>query len=54
MPAFNVNYSRTKSKFDNLYGGREGLVYGIKRTADVIYRPTRIRAASTRVRNGAL
>jgi adenosylhomocysteinase len=30
-PAFNVNDSVTKSKFDNLYGCRESLVDGIKR-----------------------
>jgi len=32
-PAFNVNDSVTKSKFDNLYGCRESLVDGIKRAA---------------------
>ena len=31
IPAINVNYSVTKSKFDNLYGCRESLVDGIKR-----------------------
>ena len=36
MPASNVDDGVTKSKFDNLYGCREGLVYGIKRTADMI------------------
>src|SRR3990167_10875167 len=30
MPALNVNDSVTKSKFDNLYGCRESLLYGIK------------------------
>ena len=30
VPAFNVNDSVTKSKFDNLYGCRESLVDGIK------------------------
>ena len=30
-PAFSVNDSVTKSKFDNLYGCRESLVDGIKR-----------------------
>jgi adenosylhomocysteinase len=35
-PAFNVNDSVTKSKFDNLYGCREGLVDGIKRATDVM------------------
>ena len=34
-PAFNVNDSVTKSKFDNLYGCRESLVDGIKRATDV-------------------
>jgi S-adenosylhomocysteine hydrolase len=32
-PAFNVNDSVTKSKFDNLYGCRESLVDGIKLAA---------------------
>ncbi|HEX5319358.1 MAG TPA: adenosylhomocysteinase [Stellaceae bacterium] len=36
MPAFNVNDSVTKSKFDNLYGVRESLVDGIKRGTDVM------------------
>jgi len=36
MPAFNVNDSVTKSKFDNLYGVRESLVDGIKRATDVM------------------
>lgn len=36
MPAFNVNDSVTKSKFDNLYGCRESLVDGIKRATDVM------------------
>jgi len=31
VPAFNVNDSVTKSKFDNLYGCRESLADGIKR-----------------------
>jgi adenosylhomocysteinase len=35
-PAFNVNDSVTKSKFDNLYGCRESLVDGIKRATDVM------------------
>merc|ERR1712142_1427965 len=35
-PAINVNDSVTKSKFDNLYGGRESLVDGIKRATDVM------------------
>ena len=36
VPAFNVNDSVTKSKFDNLYGCRESLVDGIKRATDVM------------------
>jgi adenosylhomocysteinase len=35
-PAFNVNDSVTKSKFDNLYGCRESLADGIKRATDVM------------------
>ncbi len=35
-PAFNVNDSCTKSKFDNLYGCRESLMDGIKRATDVM------------------
>jgi len=35
-PAFNVNDSVTKSKFDNLYGCRESLLNGIKRATDVM------------------
>ena len=35
-PAFNVNDSVTKSKFDNLYGCRESLVDGIKRGTDMM------------------
>ena len=35
-PAFNVNDSVTKSKFDNLYGCRESLVDAIKRATDVM------------------
>src|SRR5437899_7553031 len=35
-PAFNVNDSVTKSKFDNLYGVRESLVDGSKRATDVM------------------
>ena len=35
-PAFNVNDSVTKSKFDNLYGCRESLLDGIKRGTDVM------------------
>lgn len=35
-PAFNVNDSVTKSKFDNLYGCRESLSDGIKRATDVM------------------
>ncbi|MCX7116237.1 MAG: adenosylhomocysteinase [Gammaproteobacteria bacterium] len=36
IPAFNVNDSVTKSKFDNLYGCRESLLDGIKRATDVM------------------
>lgn len=36
VPAFNVNDSVTKSKFDNLYGCRESLIDGIKRATDVM------------------
>ncbi len=36
VPAFNVNDSVTKSKFDNLYGCRESLVDAIKRATDVM------------------
>ena len=35
-PAFNVNDSCTKAKFDNLYGCRESLLDGIKRATDVM------------------
>src|ERR1700683_5049804 len=35
-PAFNVNDSVTKSKFDNLYGCRESLGDGIRRGTDVM------------------
>ena len=35
-PAFNVNDSVTKSKFDNHYGCRESLIDGIKRATDVM------------------
>ena len=35
-PAFNVNDSVTKSKFDNLYGCRESLTDGIRRATDVM------------------
>ncbi len=35
-PAFNVNDSVTKSKFDNLYGCRESLVDAIRRGTDVM------------------
>ena len=35
-PAFNVNDSVTKPKFDNLYGVRESLIDGIKRATDVM------------------
>ena len=36
FPAFNVNDSVTKSKFDNLYGCRHSLVDGIMRATDVM------------------
>ncbi|MGH8536564.1 MAG: adenosylhomocysteinase [Gammaproteobacteria bacterium] len=36
VPAFNVNDSVTKSKFDNLYGCRESLMDGLKRATGVM------------------
>lgn len=36
MPAFNVNDSVTKSRFDNYYGCRESLIDGLKRATDVM------------------
>ncbi len=36
FPAFNVNDSVTKSKFDNLYGCRESLADGLKRATDIM------------------
>jgi adenosylhomocysteinase len=36
MPAFNVNDSVTKSKFDNKYGCRESLVDAIRRATDLM------------------
>ena len=36
VPAINVNDSVTKSKFDNLYGCRESLVYAIKNATGVM------------------
>ncbi len=36
IPAFNVNDSVTKSKFDNMYGCRESLVDGIRRATDIM------------------
>src|SRR3978361_432080 len=36
FPAINVNDSVTKSKFDNLYGGRHSLIDGINRATDVM------------------
>jgi adenosylhomocysteinase len=36
LPAFNVNDSVTKSKFDNLYGCRHSLVDGLNRALDVM------------------
>jgi adenosylhomocysteinase len=36
FPAYNVNDSVTKSKFDNLYGCRESLADGLKRATDIM------------------
>jgi len=36
FPAFNINDSVTKSKFDNLYGCRESLADGLKRATDIM------------------
>ena len=36
FPAYNVNDSVTKSKFDNVYGCRESLADGLKRALDVM------------------
>jgi adenosylhomocysteinase len=36
LPAFNVNDSVTKSKFDNLYGCRESLADGLKRATGIM------------------
>jgi adenosylhomocysteinase len=36
VPAFNVNDSVTKSKFDNLYGCRHSLIDGLNRAMDVM------------------
>jgi adenosylhomocysteinase len=36
IPAINVNYSVTKSKFDNKYGCRESLVDAIRRATDLM------------------
>lgn len=36
VPAFNVNDSVTKSKFDNLYGCRHSLIDGLNRAIDVM------------------
>ncbi len=36
VPAFNVNDTATKSKFDNLYGCRHSLIDGINRAIDVM------------------
>ena len=36
VPAFNVNDSVTKSKFDNVYGCRESLTDGLRRATDVM------------------
>ena len=56
-PAFNVNDSVTKSKFDNLYGCRESLVDGIKRATDVMIAgkiADRLRLRRRRQRVGAV
>jgi adenosylhomocysteinase len=37
VPAFDVNNSVTKSKFDNLYGCRESLPDGLKRATDIMF-----------------
>lgn len=42
FPAYNVNDSVTKSKFDNLYGCRESLADGIKRGTDVMVAGKRV------------
>ncbi len=42
FPAYNVNDSVTKSKFDNLYGCRESLADGIKRATDIMVAGKRI------------
>ena len=36
FPAYNVNDSVTKSKFDNIYGCRESLADGLKRALDIM------------------
>lgn len=36
FPAYNVNDSVTKSKFDNIYGCRESLADGLKRSMDIM------------------
>ena len=36
FPAYNVNDSVTKSKFDNVYGCRESLADGLKRSLDIM------------------
>ena len=56
FPAFNVNDSVTKSKFDNLYGCRESLVDAIKRATDVMIAGKQwrwSRAMATSVRGSA-
>jgi adenosylhomocysteinase len=42
FPAYNVNDSVTKSKFDNLYGCRESLADGIKRGTDIMIAGKRV------------
>src|SRR3989338_1331131 len=36
FPAINVNYSVTKSKFDNVYGCRHSIIDGLNRATDVM------------------
>lgn len=42
VPAFNVNDSVTKSKFDNLYGTRESLIDSIRRATDIMLAGKRV------------
>ena len=43
VPAFNVNDTATKSKFDNLYGCRHSLVDSINRAMDLMISAARSR-----------